>query len=368
MPGPPPAAGPPWASELAEGLVESGLASASAALVGSADEVVAYVRGGEAWRRGGRGEPLFDLASLTKLWTASLALRLDAAGRLPLALEIGEVWPRCHRRLGGRTLEDLLRHRAGLRPWAPLYRRCRRPATVADLLVGGELLGERRGTYSDLDYILWGLSAERRLGRSLAELMADELVASLGLESRPSRSAGTFWLPCRLGNEREVDLAVAQGVRVARQGAPAAGQVQDGNARFLGAPAGHAGLFATPPAMLALAREWLSPETLWPAAAVERALAGSGPFALGWRRATRRGSAGPAVGPRAYGHVGFTGGSLWIDPDSERILILLAHRTGVDVDLAPARRAFHRVALETGYGRRRRAETPAGRGRNDSVE
>ena len=342
------ASAPAWLQRFVDGLVAGGEVSAVAALVGDRQGVVAGAAAGGARPQRGRSRPLFDLASLSKLWTASLALRLAVSGRLPLATRLDEIWPGCDARLAVRSLEDLLRHRAGLRPWTPLYRRCRRPATVARLLTGGELLGARRGTYSDLDYVLWGLSAERALGRSLADLLREELAAPLGLDHGPPPRGGAFWLPCHLGNEREVELAAAQGIGVARHRPPDAGRVQDGNARFLGAPAGHAGVFATPQAMFALAREWLIPGPLWPAEAAAAALAGPGPFALGWRRATRRGSAGPALGAGAYGHVGFTGGSVWVDPGKGRVLALLAHRTSVAVDLAPARRRFHAAALRGG--------------------
>jgi CubicO group peptidase (beta-lactamase class C family) len=144
---------PAWLSGLLEELVISGRVSAAAALVGDGRGEVAAGVVGEADAQ--RGRPLFDLASLSKLWTASLALRLDARGLLPLGLEIGELWSGCDRRLARRTLEDLLRHRAGFVPWTPLYRRCRRRSTAIRLLVEGSLLGARRGTYSDLDYMLW---------------------------------------------------------------------------------------------------------------------------------------------------------------------------------------------------------------------
>lgn len=341
--GVPGVANPAWLRGLTGGLVADGGVSGVAAVVGGPRRVRAAAAAGEAETRSGGSQPLFDLASLSKPWTASLALRLDGRGLLPLATELAELWPGCDRRLARRTLEDLLRHRGGLVPWAPLYRHCRRRRTVAAALVGGRLLGARRGTYSDLGYVLWGLSAERALGRSLGDLLLGEVVSPLGLCSAPAKS--TFWLPCGLGNEREVDLAAALGVKIARSGPAAAGRVQDGNARFLGAPAGHAGLFATPGAVFALAREWLTPGALWTATAVAGALGGGGPFALGWRRATKRGSGGPALGADAFGHVGFTGGSVWVDPGRRRIMILLAHRSRVEIDMAPARRRFHALAL-----------------------
>ena len=346
LPSPPETASPAWGSDVVDGLVHRGLVTAAAALVADAGEAVAYARSGDARRSGGGGEPLFDLASLTKPWTASLALRLDAGGTLPLGLEIGEVWPRCERRLAGRTLEDLLRHRAGFQPWTPLYERCRASEDVADLLLGGELLGAPAATYSDLDLILWGLSASEALDRSLADLLAGELIEPLGLEARSAPTGTAFWVPCALGNEREVELAAAQGFRVAAAGPPAPGRVQDGNARFLGALAGHAGLFATPWAMLALAREWLAPGALWPAEAVERAMAGDGLFALGWRRVRPGDSGGPALGPGAFGHVSFTGGSVFVDPGRGRVLILLAHRSRAGAELLPERHEFHRLAID----------------------
>ena len=84
---------------------------------------------------------------------------------------------------------------------------------------------------------------------------------------------------------------------------------------------------------------------LWPAAAVESALSGNGSCLLGWRRASRRNSGGAALGPGSFGHVSFTGGSLWIDPGRRGILILLAHRANTGVELAPLRRRFHAAAL-----------------------
>src|SRR6185503_3294150 len=68
-------------------------------------------------------------------------------------------------------------------------------------------------------------------------------------------------VPCRCDNAREVELAAQQRLRVARRGPPTPGEPQDGNARFLGGLAGHAGLFVSAEATLALAREWLRATT-----------------------------------------------------------------------------------------------------------
>ncbi len=338
-----PPAAPQWLAALLHDLVASGRASAAAALVASPTRLLAAGCAGAAVRRGA-AEPLFDLASLTKVWSASLALRLDALGLLPLGLEVGQAWPGCDRRLGGRTLEDLLRHRSGLAAWTPLYRRCRHRGSVARLLTSGRLLGARRGTYSDLGYVLWGLTAERLLERGLGELLDEHVARPLGLVRAPARGGGCFRVPCQLDNGREVELAARQGIRVARRPGPPAGRVQDGNTRFLGGLAAHAGLFASPRAVVELARAWLRPGRLWPPAAARAALCGPGRFGLGWRRPTLRGSAGPGLGERSFGQVGFTGGSLWVDPERHRILVLLAHRTRREAHLEAHRRRFHRRA------------------------
>jgi CubicO group peptidase (beta-lactamase class C family) len=73
-------------------------------------------------------------------------------------------------------------------------------------------------------------------------------------------------------------------------------------------------------------------------------LAGGGPFALGWWRRRHRGGGGPALSAGAFGHTGFAGGSLWIDPRQSRIFVLLAHRTHPAVNMNRWRRRFHAAA------------------------
>ncbi|KAB2963536.1 MAG: serine hydrolase, partial [Thermoanaerobaculia bacterium] len=173
---------------------------------------------------------------------------------------------------------------------------------------------------------LWGLLAESRL-------------------DRPRR------IECRLDNGREVELAAGQGIRLERRRSFLLGRVQDGNARALtaaGALPAHAGLFVTADEMLALGREWLGAGRLLGEPQLRRALAGKGDWALGWARASAQGSAGPelAASGAAFGHAGFTGGSIWIEPTAGRIYLLLAHRLSSAIDFNPFRREFHRLALE----------------------
>ena len=352
------ASGPGQLCELVETAVASGLYTSLVALVGDAGTIQRVACAGSQRprsRRPGKPAPvhretLFDLASLTKSFTAGLALILDASGDLPLALPIGEAVDNAPAALADRTLGDLLRHRSGLVPWAPLYARCAdRQETRALLLdsgqLGGELLGAETGTYSDLGFILWGLIAEEWLACPLAELLAERLLEPLGLAgagSRPGEVAGVA--ACLIDGAKERDLATKLGLEIATPPAPSLGEPQDGNARFLGGLAGHAGLFASAEQLWRYAREWLTPGRLFDPARVARALGGSAPFLLGWGRPGAWASSTGFAGPTSFGALGFTGGSVWIEPELGRIALIAGHRASPLSDLAPFRRQFHELA------------------------
>ena len=340
---------------LAELARLGGLVSAAEGIVATGSEPL--WRGASGFRVG--GEPLqpalgarFDAASLTKPWMATLALVLDARGELPLEAALGEIaGTPVEGRLAGRTLEDLLRHRAGVRAWTPLTLRLGRRlgdrSALRDLVLAEPLDPGGRSTYSDLGYLLWGVLAEQRTGRSLADLLDALVCEPLGLAPLGALAADPpDAVECRLDNGREGDLAAAQGLRLEPRRSFHGGRPQDGNARALGYLGAHAGLFVTADEQLALAREWLAPGRLLEAGRVARALAGEGSHALGWARAAAAASAPRGLSARSFGHSGFTGGSLWIDPERGRIQILLAHRLSSRMDFDPFRREFHRLAAE----------------------
>lgn len=340
-------------------LIASGVASAAVGLAGSADGIAWEEAVGEA-RPGLPADVAtrFDYASITKPFVATLALVLDTDGTLPLASRVGDVWPEAHPRLARRPLSDLLRHRSGLAAWTPLYHRCRSLKEVRSLILGGELLGTRAGTYSDLDYILWGMTAERVTGVALHEMVRARVLAPLGLQAvvptpgdlpYAANTAASF-----MDTGKEALLAARQGFPIPPLPPPPPGLTQDGNARLLvelaggpGRMTGHAGLFGRARDLWTLAAEWLTPGRLLKPEAVASALGGGGAFALGWWRRTLRGSAGRALSPSSFGHTGFAGNSLWIDPDARRIFVLLASRTDPSCDINRWRRRFHRLASTT---------------------
>jgi CubicO group peptidase (beta-lactamase class C family) len=405
---------------LAE-LVETGVVTAAVAVVADAREALARAAAGE--RVPGTGaavaiDDLFDAASLTKPFVATLALRLDAADVLPLDTPIGALVPEARTELARLPLEDLLRHRSGLAPWYPLWsglrpgvfaaaprrsvdehaaRRSPQPARtperspraergrgwerasgshrrraldrphgageaaecesaaerLVEWLAREAPLGAAPGSYSDLGFLLWSALATRVGGHPLEVLLRRQVLAPLGLSAadvQAAPAAGDQVVACVLDDGKERELAAGLGLAFepeppADGGAGWRGVPQDRNARFLGGLAGHAGLFVSADALVALGREWLAPGRLLEPDSVRRALAGArGPFALGWARQSRDGSSGLALAATSFGHSGFTGGSLWIDPERERILVLLAHRASTGVDFNPHRRAFHRLA------------------------
>lgn len=334
-------------------LVTDGVASSVVALAGTGNRVLWEGAAGQAREK----EPAtvatrFDFASLTKPFVATLALVLDAEGVLPLASHVGDVWPEADPRLGRRPLSDLLRHRSGMAAWRPLYHLCRSREDVLSLLLSPSLLGTRAGTYSDLDYILWGLTAERVTGEPVYELMRTRVLIPLGLsavEATPGDRSDIA--ESRMDTAKEAVLAARQGRIIPPLPPPPPGLPQDGNARFLiglaGRMTGHAGLFGRARDLWTLGAEWLAPGRLLKPAAVAAALGGGGSFALGWWRRTLRGSAGRALSRASFGHTGFAGGSLWIDPEADRIFVLLSSRADPMGDINRRRRRFHTLASHT---------------------
>jgi CubicO group peptidase (beta-lactamase class C family) len=148
---------------------------------------------------------------------------------------------------------------------------------------------------------------------------------------------------CDLTTRREVELAAEEHLSIDEMGPPELGEPQDGNTRFLHRVIGHAGLFGDLTTLGGLAGQWLRPGNLLRADSVARALGGPGRFALGWFRQGET-QGGRALGPQAFGHEGFTGGSLWSDPETDLTVAVLAHRATVASDLGPFRESLHHLA------------------------
>jgi CubicO group peptidase (beta-lactamase class C family) len=285
-------------------------------------------------------DTLYDLASLTKVvGTTSVVLRLVAGGRLALADPVARHVPGFQG--GGReavTIEHLLTHSSGLPAWRPPPREARgHGAVLAEVLRAPlEAPPGARERYSDLGFILLGEAAARAGGKPLEALEVESVFAPLGLRGltrRPPAEAMSRIAPT------EVVAEVAAGAAPAAGGpaAPAAlrGIVHDENARAAGGITGHAGLFGSARDLAVFAGELLRglrgesrvfPGELLRLFTARRGLVSGSSRGLGWDTPSGLSSAGTLLGKRAFGHTGFTGTSLWLDPDRDLYIILLSNR------------------------------------------
>ncbi|MFQ5878178.1 MAG: serine hydrolase domain-containing protein [Acidobacteriota bacterium] len=310
---------------------------------------------------------LYDLASLTKpLATALLAARLRSEGRLRFDDAVASHLPgwgaRGFEDRAEITLLDLLTHRSGLPAWKPLYLHASDgPGYLARLNEIPLVRPPRHGVeYSDLGYIVLGFVLQEVAGGPLDRLFARQASAPLGLRDllyRPPASLRPRIAATETGNARERDLAAPEGRGYNGWRREVIwGQVHDLNAHTLGGVAGHSGLFGTARDVFALAGEFLSgrgrvvPDDQREMFRANLTAGCAQDRSIGFQLATTPGcSAGPALSRRSFGHVGFTGTSLWIDPESRRVYVLLTNRVHPrfrPIDMNAIRRDFHRTAAE----------------------
>ncbi len=246
-----------------------------------------------------------------------------AAGGAPVAVDVGQI-----------TFRHLVTHTSGLPAWRPLFREGS-PEAARRLALRTDFSYPRaaRAIYSDIGLILLGLSVEQLTGLRLDAVVAQRVTQPLGL-------AHTCYLPIAESESRnpEAEINVAPTENCAWRGRRIVGQVHDENAAGLGGVAGHAGLFSTAQDVAAFGQSFLHalggsgsgavlrPETV---AEMVRLQAADG--------MTRRGlgfalwcpdpeASGNPFSQAACGHTGFTGTSLWIDPERDLVVACLTNR------------------------------------------
>jgi CubicO group peptidase (beta-lactamase class C family) len=297
--------------------------------------VVVGRRGAIVWEKGygspdwGFGLPsvqvrstLYDLASLTKVVaTSAAAMVLYDSGKLKLDAPVSRYLPQFRGGDKGRvTVRDLLTHRSGLPAGRSLAlahnaRQARRLIIETPL----EVPPGTRSEYSDVGADVLGFVIEAIAGERLDRFVSRTIYRRLGLQN-------TMFVP---GRERRARVAPTENNPL--RGYPIRGEVHDDAAFALGGVAGHAGLFATASDLAVFAQMMLnrgkyngvrivSDTTV---ARFTQRTAGS--RALGWDMCIGGGSCGFHMGPRSYGHTGYTGTSLWIDPDQQMFVIVLTN-------------------------------------------
>lgn len=294
-------------------------------------------------------DSVFDLASLTKpVCCGTLCLLMSEEGRLDLGEPVGSYVPE----FSGGWRDDvrvvqLLCHSSGLPSGIPLSRICREPGEVLDAVCRSEMAYApgTRSLYSDVGFILLGKMLERLTGSPLDRLAQIEVFGPLGMDS-------SMFVP---GPHLSDRLVATQQLA---SGQVLVGQVHDGNARFMGGISGNAGLFSSVADLCKFCRMMLGREgSLLSASTISEATRiwiddGANAYGLSWFK--RRSPENPAsihFSPEAYGHTGYTGTSIWIDPARDFFAILLTNRvhpldrTERIPEMNRVRRRFHNMCL-----------------------
>ena len=318
-----------------------------------------------------RRESIYDLASLTKpLATSTATLCLIQDGYLHLDQPVSQ-WVEELRDspFASVALRQLLSHRAGLPAWRPYYEQLapsglpphneeERRQRVHALLqaIAREPVEYQPGSqslYSDLGYMLLGVIVELCAGMPLAAYCRRRIYEPLGISS----------LAFIGGNEAEtedpVEIVPTEWDRWRNR--LLRGEVHDENVYALGGSAGHAGLFGTAHAVGQLSAAWLQAVQgrdglLNPALAQRftRRQSETAPWGLGWDTPSAPSSSGTRFSSRAFGHVGFTGASLWVDPSCELEVVILSNRvhpTRANTAIQAFRPRIHDAIYEEWGGR-----------------
>lgn len=299
-------------------------------------------------------ETIFDLASLTKVVaTTPTVMRLNEMKLLPLNEPVKDFFPKFAG--GGKenvTVRNLLTHSSGLVPYVRFFELKVPPDEVIDAIIESELVytpGDSMA-YSDLGLILMGNIAEKVAGQSLDAMVHSRLYGPLGM-TRTFYNPESTYFP---------DIAPTE-VDTVYRGGVVHGIVHDENAWWLGGVAGHAGLFSTASDLARYAqmlmdggffegRRHFKASTIKEFTRRQGVPPGSR-RALGWDTpADSLSSAGDYFTRGSFGHLGFTGTSMWIDPNRRIAVILLTNRvypTRERGGIYKVRREFYNAVMKT---------------------
>ncbi len=312
-------------------------------------------------------DTIYDLASLTKvLVTGLLCAKLIQRKEINLSDKVAKFLSDFDsdekREI---TIENLLTHASGCKAWFPFYLISGFQSQLSKIIVS-KSLGypiKEKIVYSDINFLTLGLLVEKVYGKSLYEITKKEIIEPLSLQHtyfNPPNSLLEQIAASEKGNAFEKQMCIDLGYKIQNHKSKFRpqtiwGEVHDNNCYFMDGVAGHAGLFSNTYDTFKIAQQFLAgsteilkPETcrlfrknLTPEMNQSRSLA----FQLA---ETVDSTASEALSKDSFGHLGFTGTSLWIDPTKERIYILLTNRTHNRnlpfADMKTTRQRFHRLA------------------------
>lgn len=322
-------------------------------------------------------DTIYDLASLTKvLVTGLLCTKLIESGEISLNDKITKFFDQFNIQVNTEekreiTIENLLTHTSGFIDWLPFYSESfsdrENSQRTIDRIAQKPLAAPANSKviYSDLNFILLGNILKEIYGNRLNHIAREEIYIPLGLEK-------TFYNPHKdhlheiaaseKGNEFEKQTCIEKGFSVLKpetvfRNRIIWGEVHDGNCWFMNGVSGHAGLFSTAGETFKIAQQFLAKQTVLlkpETCALFRTNYTKGlneARSIAFQLAeTPESTASNALAKDSFGHLGFTGTSLWIEPETERIFILLTNRTHARelpfVNINSVRRRFHELATQ----------------------
>ncbi len=311
---------------------------------------------------------IYDLASLTKPLVTGLLLAMQIEdGELTLDSKLGEEHPIfLNSNVSRSTVSELISHSSGLPAWLPFYLIADHatPNSTGRVIAEQKLGLAKNVVYSDLNFTALSIigeslrpdlefGSEVRKALSLKRTCFNPISQGFELSDIAASELGNDYEK-QTCIEKFPELRIPHSAFRTRQ---IWGEVHDGNAYFMGGAAGHAGLFSTAEEVFKIALQFLpqyttllKPETcelfrtnFTKGMNEDRSFA----FQLA---STEGSTAGTSMSPESFGHNGFTGTSLWIDPVKDRIFILLTNRTHNHplpfTNINSVRRRFHDIAIE----------------------
>lgn len=305
---------------------------------------------------------IFDAASLTKpLITATIALRTAADGLIRLDEPVSKYLTELKGTEKSEiTFIDLLTHRGGFQAWYPLYTQGTGTDSYLRSLVRRPLRYQpgTREIYSCLGFITLCLTLERIHGRSIQDLASSFIFEPLGLSCSmfnppPElkwKIAATDW-----GNANERGMVAARNLNFKFRDYMVWGETNDGNAWYRNGVAGNAGLFATAQDVFRIAQSYLVnrgdllPKEMVDLSRRNYTVGLEENRGLGWQLLSSN-AGGPTemFSEHAFGHTGFTGTSVWVDPDRDLILVLMTNRLHPvfkPLNMQQVRRKFHHIVV-----------------------
>jgi len=301
---------------------------------------------------------MYDVASLTKvIVTTTLVEKLvEGDFKSPLLLDVpierylpewaGGPQPEWRHRV---TVRHLMTHTSGLPPFKEYWRTSKGKADTLRMIFAEPLESEpgTKMVYSDLGIILMAEIIERLTGRTLDDLAKEYIFAPLGMNDSMYKPPKKLWPQIA---PTEFDAIFRK--RLVQ------GEVHDENAYAIGGVSGHAGVFSTAPDLAEFCQMLLNGGVYAHQRILKRATIAQfttpqelakGTRTLGWVVPTEGSSSGHYFSPHSFGHTGFTGTTIWIDPDRQLFVVLLTNRvnpTRENHKIAEVRPALHDAVMQ----------------------